>query len=303
MNKKRLLNATVLGGTIVFMLLFVLGCGGSSTGIKLEPDPNYVESRIIFRMDDAALGLREQVVEQIIRVFEQNKVPIDVGVIAFDEYGQPKYELPFLKEFFDAGVIGISMHGYSHVPNEFNTAISKNSYEDLKSNLVKARELFKNYYGVTPIAITVPYNFFDEDGYRAAQDAGFKMFCTSESEDNHPSALPVDYSGNRAENGMIRLCTMDDIAFWNEKQKKWRDLFLSDSAMEYAIERGFKKLGVSVISIHPETFADENGNSKPEKLARLDQMIKLSLKHNKITTFRKWYERFAHLVRGAKPQK
>jgi peptidoglycan/xylan/chitin deacetylase (PgdA/CDA1 family) len=295
MNKKHYLYRYFLKGSIVSMLLLVIGCGGASKGLELETPSYHVGSRIIFRMDDAEKGVREQVVEQIVRVFEKNNVPVDVGIIPYSGE-QPKYRMPFLKKFFDAGVIGISMHGFRHVEYEFDTAKSGSSYDQLLSNLIKARELFKNYYGITPVSLTVPYDFFNEEGYRAAQAAGFKLFCTQKSEDMYPSVLPVDYFGNRDEKGMTRLSTMNDVAIWDSKKKKYKDTFLTNSELIFAIERGLNNLGVAVISIHPDAFADEDNNAVPARITRLDAIVKLSKKYGKLTTFQEWYEEFVGKV-------
>jgi len=195
---------------------------------------------IIFRMDDAAKWWNEEAVEQIIRVFGEQNVPLDIGVIPHAD-GNDSLEMPFLRRYLDAGIIDLSIHANQHIDKEFDTSQSGTSYEELKADLIKARDQIQQYYNTTPVAFTVPYDYFNEEGYKAVQDAGFKIFSTQKAVEFNPSIYPVDYSGNRDINGMSRLCTVSDVAQWNADKKQWEDI-LPFSELSQAIDWGLKNL-------------------------------------------------------------
>lgn len=259
---------------------------------------------IIFRMDDVAKGLNEEAVEQIIRLFGQNNVPVDIGVIPHAD-GRDSYAVPFLRTYLDVGLIDISVHGNQHSATEFDTIKSGVSYEKLKYDLVTARQQLKQYYGITPVALTVPYDYFSQDSYRAVQDAGFKIFSTQKAVEPYPSIRPVDYSGKAAVNGMSRLCTVSDVARWDAEKQKWGDIFSADTKNELfsAMDWGLKNLGVAVVGIHPQSFLDAANKIDSEKLNKLDAIIKLSKQRGVITTFEAWYKYYAATMGTPAPQR
>jgi len=251
---------------------------------------------IIFRMDDAAKGWNEEAVEQIIRLFGKHNVPLDVGVIPHAD-GKDSFEMPLLRRYLDAGIIDISIHANHHTIKEFDTSQSGTSYEELKARLTKAREQIQQYYDVTPVAFTVPYDFFNEEGYNAIQDAGFKIFSTQKAVEFSPSIYPVDYSGNEDEKGMSRLCTVSDVARWNAEKEQWEDILPIGPGTELsqAIDWGLKNLGVAVIGVHPDAFLDMDNNLDKVKLGQLEDIIVAAKKLASITTFKQWYQ-FAYEV-------
>ena len=284
---------------MVFVLLLLIGCAGADRGLKLETPSYSGVPVVIFRMDDAEKGVYENTVKQIIKLFEKNKVPLDVGVVPFAK-GRDSYDMPYLKQYLDARVISISVHGFEHVPMEFDTAQSGKNYRELTANLVKAREGLKKFYGIAPAAFTVPYDFLSKDGYRAIQDAGFKIISIQMAVEKHPSIEPVDYFGNKDENGMARLCTVSDVARWDSAKKKFGEIFSIDSKGDLftSIKWGLDNLGVAVVGIHPQPFVDDNNVIDPKKLAKLDDIIKFCQTLGKITTFEEWYQNVLSLKSG-----
>lgn len=245
---------------------------------------------VIFRMDDVAKGQNEEVVERIITIFGKNNVPLDVGVIPHAN-GQNSFEIPFLRTYLDSGIIDINMHGNRHSTSEFDTTKSNQNYEMLKADLVTARNQFEHYFGSAPTAFTIPYDFFSADGYKAVQDAGFKIFSTQKAADPHPSVQPVDFNGNENSNGMSRLCTVIDVAKWDDTNKQWGDIFSTDLKNELfaSIDWGLKNLGVAVVGIHPQAFINDKGAPDTEKLNKLNDIVKAVRQRNSITTFESWY--------------
>lgn len=258
------------------------------------------EPAIIFRVDDVARGQNEEAVEKIIQLFGRNNVPVDVGIVPHND-GRDSYDMFFLKKYLDAGLIDLSIHGNQHAVNEFDTTKSGISYQKLKSDLITARSQLQQYYGITPVAITVPYDFFNEEGYKAAQDAGFKIFSTQKVVEPFPSVLPVDYAGKLSEKGMSRLCTVHDVANWDMGKQKWGDIFTADPKNElfYAIDWGINNLGVAVVGIHPQAFLNATGAIDTEKLNKLDAIIKSSKQRAVITTFNTWYKYTSVVVIGS----
>ena len=205
--------------------------------------------------------------------------------------------MPFLKRYVDVGIIDLSIHANTHIDKEFDTSQSGISYKKLTTGLTRAIDQLQQYFGITPIAFTVPYDFFNEEGYKASQDAGFKVFSTQKAVEFNPTIYPVDYSGNKDESGMSRLCTVSDVARWDAEKKKWCDILTIGPATELyqAIDWGLKNLGIAVVGVHPNAFLDKNYNPDPVKLEQLEDIIKSAKKLAVITTFKQWYQ-FAYGV-------
>ena len=267
---------------------------------KITTAPYNGEPAIIFRMDDVARRQNEVAVEKIIQIFGRNDAPLDIGIVPHSD-GRDSYDMAFLGKYLNAGLIDLSIHGSQHTVNEFDTAKSGVSYQKLKSDLIAARSQLQQYYGVTPVAFTVPYDFFNEEGYKAVQDAGFKIFSTQKAVEPFPSVLPVDYAGRPSDTGMSRLCTVHDLASWDMGKQRWGDIFAADPKNElfYAIDWGINNLGVAVVGLHPQAFLTATGAIDSEKLTKLDAIIKLSKQRATITTFSSWYKYTAVSVIGA----
>jgi len=249
--------------------------------------PNIGAPCVIFRVDDVARGQYEDITERIIRIFAKNNAPLDIGVIPHAS-GQDSFEIPYLRTYLDAGVIDITMHGYQHTEAEFNST----DYETLKNNLIHARSQYEQYFGFAPVAFTTPYDFFSTEGYKAVQDAGFKIFSTQKSADPFPSVQPVDVNGiEDYSSGMSRLCTVTDVAQWDAASKEWGDIYTTELTNEFfgSIDWGLKNLGVAVVGVHPQAFLKADDTADTDKLDRLDAIVKAVRQRNSISTFEAWY--------------
>jgi hypothetical protein len=168
---------------------------------------------IIFRLDDVAIDWLEEIDIAIIKMFERNGVPIDLGVVASGS-GNPSYKIPWAKQYTDKGVTGISVHGYDWTYCQLDTKQSGQAYADIRTRLARTRSLYAHYYGFYPVAFTVPTDFYDEIGYKAVMDAGFKVFATHISNEPHPSIKLVDFHGLENPRGMYRIPTASDVCGW-----------------------------------------------------------------------------------------
>ena len=289
------------------------------------------EPAIIFRMDDVSVGWHEDADQAIIETFKSNGVPLDVGIVSNVE-GTNSYQIPWLKKYFEQGNVGISVHGYDWTYYQLDTTWDASvhqaqpgdicyvpgvelppppkdflTYDYIKMKLMQARDAYLQYFGVKPVALTVPTDYFDETGYRAINDAGFKVFSTHISQDQHPSNVLCDFNGRRNEKGMYRIPTASDVCVW--ENCTWGDVYdISDiraindyckyhSAWDEVVSNdfgatlcsGLGDLGVAAISIHPDAFVGIDGKPNQAKLQKLDAIIKWCKTVATITTFEQWY--------------
>lgn len=263
---------------------------------------------VIFRLDDVALGWHEDVVQEILLIFEKNDIPIDLGVVSNVEGGD-SFAIPWLKDYVKKGVAGISVHGYDWEFYEFDTSQSKADYADMKFKLQKARDSYSQYFGVNPVAMTVPTDSWDKVGYLAVQDSGFKVFSTHLTEEPHPSIDPVDVDGRKDPSGMYRIPTSSDVCEWDETRLTWGDVIdiskiaeITDYCKYYqAYEDMYDNeictttcsllgyLGVAAITIHPDAFLTADDAVDKEKLARIQPILDWVKKQATVTTFEAWY--------------
>lgn len=264
---------------------------------------------VIFRLDDVSKGWYEEVDKALIEIFKGNGVPLDCGVIS-NAGGNDSYELPWLKEYFEQGNVGISLHGFDWDYYQLDTTKSGLSYEYIKFKLQKARENYLYYYGAVPVAVTVPTDFYDKAGYQAVKDAGFKIFSTLSIVEPYPSTVPVDFNGKKDLNGMIRIPTACDLCGWDSDKQIFTGPYdvselmkipdfckyyegisaqITDRVFGYMVCRELSELNVAVISIHPSAFVDKDGNIDRVKMQKVDAIIKWVKTFASVTTFEQWY--------------
>ena len=310
---------------------YITGCPPESAGIKRPLPPYNGGPVIVFRLDDVAKGYREEVVQEIIKLFQRNGVPLDCGVVS-NINGTESYEIPWLKKYVDENAVGISVHGYDWTFYQLD--ISKNylrqivdtpcidvntakaeaakarvSYEELKFKLIQARCKYLKYFGINPVSFTVPTDYYDELGYKAIQDAGYKVFSVHRSVETYPSNTPVDFNGRTdLAKGMYRIPTASDVCAWYNC--KWTDVINLDKPMkqqdyciyidafgesqeynDYGITicSTMTSLGVAAVSLHPECFIDKDGKVDMAKLEKVDTIVKWIKSFATIMTFEQWY--------------
>ena len=150
----------------------------SASFSRIKETPQYTgKPAIIFRLDDVAKGWYEETTERIIQVFIKNNAPLEVGIIPYLD-GKPSFDIAKVREYYDNGVLDISMHGFDWTYAQMDTSKSGLTYQELLNNLNNARRQIANYYGFAPVTFTVPNDFYDEAGYNAIMNAGFKIFST-----------------------------------------------------------------------------------------------------------------------------
>jgi hypothetical protein len=265
---------------------------------------------VIFRLDDVSKGWHEDTVEAIIKVFKNNGVPLDLGVIS-NVSGTDSFRIPWLQQYIDQGDVGISVHGFDWTFYQLDTTKSGLTFNYIKSKLMKARDEYLHYFGVSPVALTVPTDFFDENGYKAIDGAGFKIFATQIEIEPHASAdEPVDYQGHPDPDGMYRIPTASDVSKWDAVNQKFLDpvdisklaqtpdfckYFSALSTTTTYNDLGYRlcsvlsQLGVAGVSIHPTAFLDADGKPDQAKLQKLDAIVKWVKTFATITTFEQWY--------------
>ena len=263
---------------------------------------------IIFRLDDVAKGYHEDVVQEIIGMFQKNGVPVDCGVVS-NANGIDSYDIPWLKQYFDQDAVGISVHGYDWTYFQLDTSKSNLSYQEIKSKLIATQRRYMNYFGINPVALTVPTDFFDQEGYRAVMDAGYKIFATQIVIEPHPSAVyPVDFLGNKDPKGMYRIPTASDVCAWNQDNQSWVNIYdvgdqsnlvglcnnldttdAGPNELTIMLCTTLKKVGVVAVGIHPACFVDKSGRPDIAKLEKLNMIISWCKSFATIMTFEQWY--------------
>jgi len=306
-----------------------IGCPDNATGRQPILPPYDGGYAVIFRVDDVAKGWHEDVVREIIGVFSSNGVPVDLGIIS-NASGTESYEIPWLKQYVDQGTVGINVHGYdwtgyqlditrsylSHIKDNpcINYATeqaeeekAKLTYIDVKSKLAQARCKYLKYFGVNPVAFTVPTDFYDEAGFKAIREAGYKVISAHIIIEPCRSTEPADFICRSDPNGLFRIPTASDVCDWEncnwgdvhdvsrmakiadfcKNHEIWADTFTDDLSTNLCLL--LNSIGVAAISIHPQAFIDKDGKPNNAKLAKLDSIIKWCKSFTTIMTFEQWY--------------
>jgi hypothetical protein len=275
---------------------------------------------IIFRMDDVAKDWYEDTTEEIIKIFQKHNVPLAVGVIPYLD-GQPTFDIAMIKKYVDEGVIDLHMHGFDWNYAQMDTKQSGLTYDELVKALKNGKQQMTNYYGFEPVTLSVPYDYYDETGYKAINDAGFKIFSTHVEYEPYPSAIPVDFNGRPDENGMYRIPRCADVCTWDPQVQDWgkvqnieefRDMVYFSPSTTYSMQRDYSYLpyyhdfynmigqldqtGVAVFSIHPDAFITPSGETDWEYIKKLEDIVNWARQMVTITTFDKWYKYQSSLI-------
>jgi len=167
---------------IIYIALFFLLSPRTGFGIvKLHPEqPAFY---IAFRIDD--FGIDEVAVyQQIIPFFQQQKIPLTIGVVPFREQSEGAQRslssemVAFLKPYIQTGDIEVALHGYSHQNLTSNKRIrsefySVNSAEQFK-RIYNAKKELEDTFKVPIITFIPPWNSYDDVTTDILNKLGFK---------------------------------------------------------------------------------------------------------------------------------
>jgi hypothetical protein len=245
---------------------------------------------VIFRLDDASAARSSLVaVQEILELFNKSKTHLDVGLIPH-EAGLDSYEIPFLKPLVQKGLVDLSIHGYEHVTNEFNTSYSKRTEKELSDGLNASLIGIEEYFWEKIISFTVPYDVFDEMGFDAVRDAGLKIFSSQKMSETRPSVEPVDFFGEPdPTHGMRRLPAVISVNLWDSRNGSYNGMLPID-VFRNNIDIGLNDWGFAIITIEPQSFMEKNGSVNETQIHILSEMITISKERGQPTTFKKLYE-------------
>jgi hypothetical protein len=246
-------------------------------------------NKVIFRLDDVSTERSSLLaVQEIIDLFNESNTHLDVGVIPH-EVGQDSYKISFIKPYVQKGLIGLSIHGYGHVLNEFNTNYSKRTKKELSDGLNASIINMEKYFGKRPISFSVPYDVFDEAGFDAVRDSGLKIFSSQKMSEAHPSIEPVGFLGKfDPSRGLYRLPAVISVNLWDPHSQSY-DGMLPIGVFRNNINGSFNDWGFAIVTIEPQSFINEDGSVKKAQIDILSKMIIISKERGTSTTFEKLY--------------
>lgn len=302
---------------------------------KERPLPPYPGGPVvIFGLDGVAKGSHEEAVKKIIEVFQKNGVPVDCGIVSSAD-GIDSFDIPWLKQLFDQGYVGVSINGYDWTYYQFDTSrehesllalrdkpcidwsavqrdivVENVTYSSIKSKLLQARAQYLKYFGVMPMVLSLPTDFFDATSYAAIRDAGFKVLVTRILTEPHAATdYTVDFPGKRDPGGMYRIPTAANTCAWGgnctwagvidigkkaaiQDYCKYHDTYQNMYGYNdhtWSVCTGLERLGVVAVSIDTNCFIDNAGKPDTARLEKLDALVKWYKSFATILTFDQWY--------------
>lgn len=246
-------------------------------------------NKVIFRLDDVSAARSSlPAVQEILGLFDKSGTSLDVGIIPH-EMGQDSYIIPFIKPYVQKGLIGLSIHGYDHLINEFDAGYSNRTEKELSDGLNASVASIEKYFGKRPVSFSVPYDVFDEAGFNAVRDSGFKIFSSQKMSEPYPSVEPVDYLGKFDPNrGLYRLPAVISVNLWDPNSSSY-DGMLPISVFTNNINIAFNDWGFAVVTIEPQSFMNDDGSVNQAYIDILGEMIKISKERGTPTTFEELY--------------
>ena len=288
MTIKRLI---LLSSVLVFA---VAGCSLLPPGVSTNPPaatsnspahvrkmqtPQYTGNRgaVIFSLNHVGDKRLAVTVDQIIRLFAENGVPLDIAVQP-DDITKCQDLMSSLLVYEDAGIVDISISGEDINWLDIDSANIQSASAELKSQLSIARERVNGYFGAEATACVFPYEALNEYNYKALQAAGFKILSTRNVEDFIPSRRPVNWRANADPGGLYRLPITSSVT--NAPNPQNEDTFILD-----AVNNSLDSMGIAVIEIDPTYSLGDDGASMVQQLSSLIKSVK---GHIEIVTFDGW---------------
>ena len=244
---------------------------------------------IIFTVAHSADNTTKEATDKIIRIFAENKAPLDIAVIPSKDGDYSNYM--FLRPYVDSGVIDISINGNTLGWLDADTPKTDAAYIKLLSELQQSREKLKFLFGDTPVACLFPSRYLDETNYILVQDAGFRVLSTPYETNFHTSIEPMGWSGKIEPNGLFRLPVVGMVDYTAPVNSRIPASLRADTDKKLLadVKKGTDDLGIAVIEIQPGAFIAEDKTPDSSRLTQLTNLLKACQKLGDVTTFEDWF--------------
>ena len=157
-----------------FLKAGLIGASALAMGsVGCNPNHNYEEKAVIFRMDDLQGWWLEEEANKLVNIHIENNIPITLGVVSgclHERVGEPNSITENLKKWNrdNKNLVEIASHSHNH--ENYETWSLDKQVEDIK----KSKEELNNL-GINPVTFIPPYNWGNEYTPQAINDAGFKI--------------------------------------------------------------------------------------------------------------------------------
>lgn len=233
------------------------------------PKENKIESCncIAFRLDNAQDYWLNDVQNDVVDTFVQNKTPLTIGVIGKFIGDDPKV-VGFIKEKLEEkSQIRIANRGWEYVDH---TSFDK---EKQKASIAQTNDKIKKVFGKNAVIFSPPYDAFNKDTISAATESRILYFSSSIT--NDPRPFPQD-SLKHIPSTLQFTNLIDDDPFYSGT--------LSEKALA-KIKASLTQHGFAVISLQPSDFAvktDAHKNEMNSEKLQLLKQILTDIKSNQI---------------------
>jgi peptidoglycan/xylan/chitin deacetylase (PgdA/CDA1 family) len=169
----------------LFLWTFLRGYGKCNDAGKLI--------NVVFRYDDYAANSATKAELKILETFQGYGFPITFGVIPFKVTGDvedpsPRELIPLdsvkgeiLKAGSEAGILEISMHGYSHQTNSADhlSEFANLAYHEQLRRLAAGRAYLEQLTGAPVKTFLPPWNTYDRHTISALEETGFSILSAN----------------------------------------------------------------------------------------------------------------------------
>ena len=148
---------------------------------------------VIFRYDDYSANSVTDAEIKIIETFRDHGMPISFGIIPFKVAGDPEdpseqdlltldsVKGEILKNGYEAGILDITMHGYSHQTNspEYLSEFANLEYNEQLKRLSAGKAYLQNVTGAPVTTFLPPWNTYDLNTLSALEESGFSILSAN----------------------------------------------------------------------------------------------------------------------------
>ena len=145
--------------------------------------PDEYRLKILFRFDDFTL-VNNTFQDSLIKIFTNNEIPLNLGIIPYDQSSEPRplfsfspEQIELFSELVRQGKIDPALHGYNHKLNSISE-FNKLSFADQYDRIQKGKIFLDSLLKVKVCTFIPPWNSYDRNTVSALTKLGFTIISS-----------------------------------------------------------------------------------------------------------------------------
>jgi len=220
---------------------------------------------VIFRLDDIQDSWMVSIQSAIMDKFIERNQILNLAII-MNSIGNDPAIVNKVKESIETGLVEPTLHGWDHI--DYRTL----SLQQQQSTIEKANQKMEDLFGTTSETFVAPYNAYNENTLKAANQAGIKILSSEfdqEIESIYNSDEP-DSPTNKVFKAIAGSDIRDQFGVYHLPQVIGFYTYDSEpptktplTSMESQVANTIASYGYAVVTLHPQDFTVKDSTNNP----------------------------------------